>query len=377
MSWRQSSLRLGASALALAALTWSAALAAPSPDSGALGRDTPYQQTNLVSDLPGMAPVVDPDLVNPWGIAFTPTSPFWISDNGTGLSTLYNGSGQKQSLVVTIPPPGGSPAGTTATPTGVVFNGGTSFVVSQNGLSGAARFLFATEDGTISGWAPNVNSTAAILAVDNSTASAVYKALAIATSNGAAMLYAANFRAATIDVFDSAFAPVTTAGGFVDSQLPAGFAPFDIKLINGQLYVTYAMQDAAKHDDVPGAGLGYVDVFTTDGPLVRRLASQGPLNAPWGLALAPAGFGAFSNDLLVGNFGDGRISAFDLNTGQFRGQLKDASHQPISIDGLWGLTFGNGGQAGSTRTLFFTAGIQGEAHGLFGSLTKGGGASDR
>jgi len=334
------------------------------------GNDATYQQTNLVSDLPVMAPVVDPYLVNPWGIAFTPTSPFWIADNGIGLSTLYDGNGQKKALIVTAPPPAGSPAGTTAAPTGVIFNTTHDFAVAQNGKSASAVFLFATEDGTISGWAPTVNGTNAILAVDNSGAGAVYKGLAIADSHGASLLYAANFRSGMIDVFDGTFTPATTPGGFVDPRLPAGFAPFDIKLIDGRLIVTYAKQDAAKHDDVKGPGLGFVDVFSTDGYLLRRLVSRGPLNAPWWLALAPAGFGAFSHDLLVGNFGDGRISAFDLHTGEFRGQLKDAHHQPISIDGLWGLTFGNGGQAGSPSTLFFTAGIQDEAHGLFGSLAK-------
>jgi uncharacterized protein (TIGR03118 family) len=323
-----------------------------------------YLQTNLVSDLPGVARTTDANLRNPWGIVASATSPFWIADNATGVSTLYNGSGVAQSLVVTIPPPaGGTPP---AAPTGIVFNSTTSFVVSSGGKSGAAAFLFATEDGTISGWNPTVDTTHAILEVDNSAPGAVYKGLALGSNASGNLLFAANFNAGTVDVFDTSFHTVNLP--FHDPTLPAGFAPFGIRNIGGSLYVTYAMQDAAKHDDVAGPGNGFIDVFDTNGNLLRRLVSGDVLNSPWGLALAPSTFGAFSNDLLVGNFGDGLINAFNPATGAALGQVLDVHGNAIHIDGLWGLSFGNGGSAGSTSTLFFTAGINGERNGLFGSL---------
>ena len=324
-----------------------------------------YVQHNLVSDIPGMADFTDPDLINPWGIAFGPTTPFWISDNHTGLSTLYSGTGVKQALVVTIPPPlGGTPPGA---PTGVVFNSGASA-----GTFLGDRFIFATEGGTINGWQPSVGTTA-VPRVDNSPSSAVYKGLAIAASS----LYAANFHSAAIDVFDANYTPVVLPGGFLDPTLPVGYAPFNIQEINGTLFVTYALQDAAKQDDVPGAGHGFIDEFSTSGVLIRRFASMGPLNSPWGLALAPASFGSFGGDLLVGNFGDGHINAYDLTTGAFVGSLTDASNNPITIPGLWGLRFGNNGLGFDTNKLYFTAGIPGgpggqlEEHGLFGSISAG------
>src|SRR5438094_2705672 len=316
-----------------------------------------YVQTNLVSDIPGLAANTDPNLVNPWGIAFGPTSPFWISDNHTGLSTVYRGSGEIVPLVVTIPPPGGSPAGTQASPTGAVFNGSADF----NG----DLFLFATEDGTIAGWN---GGTSAIREVDNSGASAVYKGIAIAGD----LLYATNFSAGTIDVFNSSFGLTTVPGGFVDPTLPAGFAPFNIENIGGQLFVTYAKQDADKHDDVAGPGNGFVDVFNTDGVLQKRLVSQGVLNSPWGMAVAPAGFGPFGGDLLIGNFGDGTINAFNPSTGNLLGTLEDSNGQPIVNQGLWGLQFGNNNATFDPHALYFTAGIPGggsvEDHGLFGKL---------
>jgi uncharacterized protein (TIGR03118 family) len=323
-----------------------------------------YLQTNLVSDLPGVAINTDANLVNPWGIVASTTSPFWIADNGAGVSTLYNGSGTPQSLVVTIPPPsGGTPP---AAPTGIVFNSTTDFTVSSGGKTGTAAFIFATEDGTISAWSPKVNATNAILEVDNSGTGAVYKGLALGTSAGANFLYATNFNAGTVDVFDKNFKPVSMP--FADPTLPAGFAPFGIRNINGQLYVTYAQQNDAKHDDVAGPGNGFIDVFDTAGHMVKRLDSGGVLNSPWGLAVAPANFGTFSNGLLVGNFGDGLIHAFDPTTGALLGQVQDVHGNAVHIDGLWGLNFGNGGSAGATNTLFFTAGINGERNGLFGSL---------
>lgn len=334
-----------------------------------------YIQTNLVSDIPGLARVTDGHLLNPWGIVSSPTSPFWISDNGAGVSTLYNGAGTPfppppaGPLVVNIPASASSGEGATGVPTGVVFNGSGDFVVSASGKSGAAVFIFATEDGTIAGWNPIVSRNNAIRVVDHGPG-AVYKGLAIASTQSGARLFAANFRAGTVDVFNGHFHQIATPGGFRDESIPAGFAPFGIRVIDGRVFVTYAKQDAAKHDDQAGPGNGFVDVFTTNGWLVKRLISHGALNSPWGLALAPDNFGRFSNALLVGNFGDGHINAYDAHSGASLGQLSDATGAPIVIDGLWGLTFGNGATAGPTTTLFFTAGINGEADGLFGSLTS-------
>ena len=337
-----------------------------------------YQQTNLVSDLPG-AKVQDSNLVNPWGLSHSSTSPWWISDNGTGVSTLYDGNGTPVNplspgaspLVVTIPPPAG---GTSSAPTGNVFNGTSGFVVTEGGVSGPSRFIFATEDGTISGWNPTVDQTHAILAVDRSTVShggfvgAVYKGLAIAGNS----IYATNFRFGTVEMFNSSFNLVKS---FTDSKLANTcplpnqcYAPFGIQNIGGNIYVTFAVQDAEHHDDVAGPAHGFVDVFDTSGNLIRRLILHGRLNSPWGLALAPADFGRFSNALLVGNFGDGRINAYDLNTGEFLGQLRDQANTPITIDDLWALGFGNDANAGLHNELFFTAGINDEADGLFGSI---------
>jgi uncharacterized protein (TIGR03118 family) len=335
-----------------------------------------YVQTNLVADVPGFAAFTDRNLINPWGIAFGPGSPFWVSDNGTGLSTLYDGSGRPLSLgaapAMTLPAsPGGLP-GTAAAPTGVVFNGGPGFVVSENGVSGPSLFLFATRDGTIAGWNPAVDGGRAVRAVDNPSGpggggGAVYTGLALAANASGTFLYAANFRAGTVDVFDRDFHAVHPSGSFTDPAIPAGFAPFGIQNIGGKLFVTYARQDAARYEAVAGPGSGFVDVFDTRGHLLRRLASEGPLDAPWGLALAPAHFGAFGHALLVGNFGDGRINAFDPVSGRFLGSLQDASGRPVTIPGLWGLEFGDG-SIGAAGTLFFTAGGRDERHGLFGNL---------
>lgn len=326
-----------------------------------------YQQTNLVSDLAGVAKLTDPKLVNPWGLVHAPTSPWWIANNNAGVSTLYNGQGRAVPLVVTIPAPAGSHAGTLAAPTGVVFNSTSDFTVSKNGHAGPSLFIFATEDGTISGWNPNVDRTHAILAVDRSTvgAGAVYKGLALGSTAHGTFLYAADFRLGTVEMFDSHF---HLAGSFTDPSVPKGYAPFGIQNIGGNLYVTFALQNAAKHDDVSGPGHGFVDVFDTSGKMIRRLISRGQLNSPWGLALAPANFGQFSHALLVGNFGDGRINVFDPNTGASLGQLKNRSGAPIVIDDLWGLAFGNGAVAGATNELFFAAGIHDEMHGLFGKI---------
>jgi uncharacterized protein (TIGR03118 family) len=331
--------------------------------------DTLFKQLNLVSDIPGLAHVTDPNLVNSWGISESSTSPFWISDNGTGLSTLYHvpGSGPASvsivPLVVTIP---GAVTGTTSAPTGQVFNSlaGSGAFKLHNG--NPATFLFDSEDGAISGW--NGGTSADIMV--NNTPGAVYKGLAISTFGGGT-LYATNFRAGTIDVFDSSFTQAPP-GEFVDPSLPAGYAPFNDKVFGSDLYVTYAVQDAAKHDDVAGAGNGIVDVFNVDGAFERRLIDNGPgsaLNSPWGMEMAPSSFGQFAGDLLVGNFGDGKINAYNATTGKWIGTLDDVNGNPLVIDGLWALTIGNGVSGGSLNTLYFTAGPNGESDGLFGSLS--------
>jgi uncharacterized protein (TIGR03118 family) len=331
---------------------------------------TQYVQHNLVSDVPGLADQTDPNLVNPWGISMSATSPFWISNNHAGVTSVYDGQGKKaptaNPLVVRIPvPSGGNPP---AAPTGQAFNDTQGFVVNGK----PAPFIFVTEDGTISAWSPAADPANAIVMVDNSAAGAVYKGVALADTSNGPMLYAANFNAGTIDVFDGNFSPVISAGAFTDPNLPGGFAPFNVQRIGRKLYVTYAMQNDTKHDDVAGAGNGFVDVFDVAGTLVGRLVSNGPLNSPWGLALAPGNFGDFSNVLLVGNFGDGAINAFDPCSGEYLGALQDASGAKILISGLWGLSFGNGRGAGDAITLYFTAGIAGsgtvEDHGLFGSI---------
>jgi uncharacterized protein (TIGR03118 family) len=329
-----------------------------------------YVRHDLVSDGTLPADHTDPNLVNAWGVAFNPTGAVWVANNGTGTSTLYDGSGAAfptaSPLVVEIPAPGQNSGGN---PTGILFNAGTGFVVTQGDKSGPSRFIFATEDGLIAGWAPNVDGTHAITAVDNSAAGAVYKGLTLSAGGSGSLLYAADFHNGRIDVLDSTFNPVTLASGaFTDPFLPPGFAPFGLQAINGDIYVSYAKQDADRHDDVQGLGLGFVDVYDPNGRLIRRVASRGWLNAPWGMALAPAGFGEFGGHLLVGNFGDGHINAYDLNTGWFRGQLKGPDHHPIAIEGLWGVAFGSGFLGQSVDTLFFAAGPGDESHGLYGRI---------
>ena len=318
-----------------------------------------YFQTNLVSDGAVAANTIDPDLKNPWGISFGPTTPFWVADNGTGLSTLYNGIGVKQGLVVTIPPAPGSPAGTTSTPTGTVFNAG-----AAGGALLGDRFLFATEDGTIAGWQ---GGTTAAIRVDSSPSGAVYKGLAIAGST----IYATDFTNGKVDAFTSNGLTYTSAGlggTFTDPTLPSGYAPFGIENIGGTLFVTYALKQPGGDDDVPGPGFGFVDEFDVNGNFIKRLISNGLLNSPWGLAMAPANFGELSSLLLVGNFGDGRINAFDPTTGASVSTLNDTSGNPIVNDGLWALKFGNGNPTFDPNTLYFTAGLNSEADGLLGSV---------
>jgi uncharacterized protein (TIGR03118 family) len=320
-----------------------------------------FSQINLVTDdqLINPAMLTDPHLKNAWGISFSATSPFWISDNGSGLVTLY--SVNPATNVATITPlvvsiPGGGSV------TGQVFNSN-----SGSGAFNGDLFLFVSEDGTISGWRGALGTTAETLVA--LSAGNVYKGAALYTSSGNTYLYAANFRTGTINVIKGTAGAPDLPGNFTDPNLPAGYAPFDIRLLNGRLYVTYALQDASKHDDVAGPGHGFVDVFDTNGNFLGRVASQGTLNSPWGLAIAPATFGQFAGELLVGNFGDGRISAFDLsNNNAFEGQLLDLTGNPLTIDGLWGLTTGNSGNGGSMDKLYFSAGPNNEANGLFGVI---------
>jgi uncharacterized protein (TIGR03118 family) len=383
-------------------------------------------QTNLVSDLPGVAAVTDPHLVNPWGISESSGSngsPFWISDNNAGVSTLYSVPGANNTpisingLVVSIPAPG-DPLGASGTPTGTVFNidlGGGGFPVSgfshpKTGpsapITAPAIFLFATEDGTIVGWNPGVNpqgfdptkaGTYGIIAVDNSgnnftepdplkQTGAVYKGLTIASSStpifatdpaSTSVIYASNFRSGQVDVFDANFKPVTLPmTAFNDSDLPTGYAPFNVQVIGDKVYVTYAKQNDAKHDDAAGPHRGFVDVYNLDGSPglangTERLISRGALDSPWGLAIAPSTFGNLAGALLVGNFGNGRINAYSATTpGVFLGGLNDPDGEPIQIDGLWALKVGNGGKGGDAGTVYFTAGLFEETHGLFGSLSS-------
>ena len=328
-----------------------------------------YTVTNLVSDVPGEATHVDPNLVNAWGLAAGPTTPWWVADNETDVSTLYTGDGDAIPLVVQVE----------GAPTGLVFNGGPNFVVSDGaGNSGPSRFMFATESGTIRGWNPSVPppppSTESFVVVDRSDVEANYKGLAIASTPDGDFIYAADFHNARVDVFDGGFNLVTNPGAFVDPRIPHGFAPFGIQNIGGQIFLAYAKQDAEAEDEVAGQGLGFVDRFDTGGTFLGRVASRGQLNAPWGLALAPASFGRFGGDLLVGNFGDGKINAYAQRpngTFAYRGALRGTDGEAIFIDGLWALGFGNDAAAGPAGTLFFTAGPDDEEHGLFGKIEVG------
>jgi uncharacterized protein (TIGR03118 family) len=337
-----------------------------------------YKQTNLVSDLAGMAPVTDPNLKNPWGLTRSSGSPFWVANNNSGTSTLYDGNGNPfpppskgGPLVVTVPPPGFAP-GTQSAPTGVVFNGSaTDFLVVSGTPGTAAHFIFATEDGTISGWN---GGQKAVLKVDNSdnggADGAVYKGATSGEINGKKYLYVTNFRSAKVEVYDTNFKRVHfDEDAFDADHIPRGFAPFNIQNIGGTLFVTYAKQDAARHDDVAGDGLGFVEIFTTGGRHIGHLQHGDWLNAPWGVVWTTRDFGEFSNAILVGNFGSGWIAAFNGFTYKFMGFVKAPDDSILTIDGLWSLTFANDGTAGLANTLYFTAGINGEQDGLFGMLT--------
>jgi uncharacterized protein (TIGR03118 family) len=336
------------------ALVLGAALVVASPLTAA--ERNSYTVTPLVSDQPGTAAHFDPNLVNAWGLTASGSSPWWVSDNGTDRSTLYLGNGTPLALVVRVD--GG--------PTGAVSNPTTAFVLPTGGR---AAFLFDSEDGKIRAW-NGAQGTTAIVVKDRSGEGAIYKGLATADTPAGPRLYAADFHNARIDVLDASFGLVP--GGFEDPALPLGYAPFNVQTIGNRVFVAYAKQDEEGEDEVAGQGRGFVDAYDLAGNLLGRVAQHGQLNAPWGLALAPAGFGRFGGDLLVGNFGDGQINAYEeLQNGHFqhRGELRSSDGSPLSIDGLWALRFGNGGNAGPTGTLFFTAGPDEETHGLFGSIT--------
>jgi len=328
---------------------------------GAHGSGTTFQQVNLVSDQKDVAALTDPDLVNPWGMSHGPNTPVWVSNNGSDNTTLYRtdtpGSPvTKQGLVVSIP--GGAP-------TGQVFNDTTAFTVPGTGAK--ALFIFAGEDGVLSAWNGAAGTTA--VPVGPPSAGGIYKGLALAHSPFGPLLLAANFHDNRIDVFDGSFQPISDSRLFHDPFLPRGYAPFNVAEIGNQVFVTYALQGPTG-DDVAGAGHGFVDVFTNFGAFVHRFASRGVLNSPWGLAIAPNSFGSFAGDVLIGNFGDGRIHAFDPNTGHLRGTLVDAKHKPIAIDGLWGLIVGDA-VAGGADSVWFSAGPDDESHGLLGVLRAG------
>jgi uncharacterized protein (TIGR03118 family) len=326
-------------------------------DAGGHGK---YLQINLTSNVQGMAHQTDRHLVNGWGLAFFTSSPFWVSDNGTGLSTIYDHFGNRQNLIVTVPAAPEQPSGTRGTPTAVVANPSIRFAVSENGHSGPAAFIFATSDGTISGWSPGVDLLHSVIAVDNFKSTAIYTGLEILTDNDGPRLYAADNWNGQVDVFGGSYQPLFT---FTDPHVPPGFSVYGIHFIAGRLFVTFA-----------GPGGGVVDMFDTGGHLMRTFASNGatgPLQSPWGIALAPHDFGKYSNALLVGNVADGHISAFDLTTGAFLGQLENTAGHPIAIPGLWSLEFGAGNKAnGPTDELFFTAGPDGYTAGLFGKIIE-------
>lgn len=357
-----------------------------------------FTQTKLVADQPGAALVTDPNLVNAWGIVIDEEGIIWIADNHSGFVTTYTQDGVPMAVTFQVPPPAESPAGTLASPTGLVANKVRGFSISDGSRSGRSFMIVATEDGTISGWNPFVNTENAILAVDRSASGAVYKGLAIATNKLGTFIYATNFNAGTVDVFDSNWNRVLTFP-FTDPSIPAGYAPFGIRAIGDTIFVTYALQDEFKHDDQKGPGHGFINSFTTQGRLISRFASAGVLNSPWGLALAPdrnrfanagnlnlASLSVAQNNpgrglrvglgtLLVGNFGDGRINMFNRNNKAFIGALKDTFGNPIQIDGLWGLAsideiepFTLGAQLDKDDVIFFTAGPNGESNGLFGVL---------
>ncbi|WP_406415486.1 TIGR03118 family protein [Streptomyces sp. NBC_00873] len=375
--------RLTAAALALGTVGALAAAAPPGSGESPHGADHGFRERDLVSDIPGRAEATDGNLVNPWGLAAARTGEVWASDNGMDKATMYSGAVRGKpvnilDLVVSIPEGGA--------PTGIVRNDTDDFRFSGFGKSGVAQFLFAGENGDLFAWSPDVNLTNAVqVAHENSDGeNAVFKGLTLipakkkhsracaqrgktAGNDKRSRLLVANFRDARIDVFDKDFNLLPPDDRFQDPNIPDGFAPFDVKKIGSRVFVTYAKQDEDKKDDVPGAGNGFIDTFSTEGKLLKRFASRGVLNSPWGLEIAPKKFGKFSGDLLVGNFGDGHINVFNPNSGKFKGTLRDRKGNAIEIPGLWGLLRGTQ-KSGGKDSVWFAAGIEGEAHGLLGTL---------
>jgi|SRR5579859_744013 len=351
------------------------ATAVPGASAMTFGAENEFHQTNLISDLATQgAQVVDPNLQNAWGLALGPTTPLWVADNNSGVATVYTinvGGTMAQKFNLTVTLPGGrASTGDSSSPTGQVFNPTSGFVVTSKAGSGPGLFIFSAEAGQISAWNPKadpITAGASTAQVEFSSPTAVYKGLTIASTFFGTFLYASNFHDGTVDVFDSHFHLVHLFGDFRDRRLPAGYAPFGIQAIGGFIYVSYALQNAAMHDDVAGPGHGFIDIYTTTGFLVKRLVSRGDLNSPWGLAVAPDGFGPFGDRLLVGNFGDGLIHAYGLFSGRPLGALLDENRQPIQIDDLWALKFGTAA-TGGTGTLLFSAGINDEKDGLVGSI---------
>jgi uncharacterized protein (TIGR03118 family) len=335
---------------------------AVAPGALALGH---YKRHNLVSDQAGKADIMDPDLVNAWGLAFGPDTPGWVADNGTDVATLYTGDVAGTPVMkfpLTVSIPGGAP-------TGQVFNGSNSFVIHAGGNSGPAKFIFSSEAGKITAWSQTVPPPTKARTVA-SVKDAIFKGLAIAKTGHSHRLYATDFHNDRVDVWNGQFERVHHHGAFRDRKIPDGYAPFGIEAVRHHIFVTYAKQDADAEDDVPGAHHGFVDVFDTRGNLLRRFASRGPLNSPWAVVKAPKGFGPAGGDLLIGNFGNGHINAFDPKSSKFLGALKNKMGHRVRIDGLWALEFGNG-VIGTPRTLLFTAGPDDESHGLFGHVVTG------
>jgi uncharacterized protein (TIGR03118 family) len=325
---------------------------------------TSYTQQNLVSDGSANAAHTDVRLINPWGLAVGSRG-IVVADNGTGFGTIYDASGNNVFSTVRVP----GHAGETGAPTGVVINSDSSrFIIPNQSSVVSAQYVFVTENGTIDAWSGSKTDKAAKVAIDNSASNAVYKGVAIAQFRHRPFLFAANFMSERIEVYDSNFARSHVSGKFVDPNLPAHYSPFNIQAINNQVYVMYAKHSKGSKDETSGAATGVVDVFGADGNFIRRFTAGGKLNAPWGIAVAPKNFGTFSNDLLIGNFGDGLVNAFDATTGSFQGTLSNASNTPIKLEGLWGIAFGNGKAGNLTNGLYFGAGINDEANGLYGRL---------
>ena len=362
-----------------------AILASGTPWSRAQAAGNSYLRTTLVADKAGLysgVHTVDPLLLNPWGIANISGGPFWISDNNSGNASLYDGAGNPIAMLPSVKiPPASITMGGSASPTGMVWNGNfLQFLVPSGAAMGnTCIFIFATEDGTISCWAPgNLTNPAIVtnaqLIIDNTNSSManspVYKGLAIGTNNRDTFIYATDFRNNAVTAWNSSFViDPTLSAAFQDPLIPAGYAPFGIQNLDGDIWVTWAKQDAAKHDPVHGKGFGFVDIFNTNGKLLRRFARGGVLNAPWAAVRAPYKFGQFSNDILIGNFGSGKVNAYDSRTGVLLDRLRDSTGKAIIIDGLWALVFGGGALGTNSGVLYFTAGPNGEADGAFGTLT--------